>query len=153
MEDHNFLPLWYREKINKKENNKFKVYMAVMILITLIFIIRIINFENEINNLKAIEEKSIDLIKENKQKDSKLSKYNTIETFNSLMEGGYSNGFFDCIDIKTNELYVEKKVKGAGETTKLLDDLEKNKLFRILSVDIEETKQNDVLMKIKLEVK
>ncbi|QGU95141.1 hypothetical protein GOM49_08585 [Clostridium bovifaecis] len=155
MQNYNFLPLWYRNKMEKKEKFKFKICIFIMLAIIITSGIKYFKYEKEIDSLKIIAEFNSDKVmkeRSNKEK-SEAKKHITANTFGYFKEYESGKIFFDCLEISGKEVYLESSFMNIKTAREMLEYVEKNKDYKIKSIDIEDVKENKVVVKMRLEVK
>lgn len=155
MQSYNFLPLWYRNKIEKREKFKFKIYVFIMSVVIITSGIRFFKYEKEIDNLNVMAKLNSDkAIKEKNNKEkNEVKKYITINTFDHFKEYANDKISFDCLEIIGKEVYLESSFIDIRIAREMLEYVEKNKDYKIKSIDIEDVKENKIVVKMRLEVK
>ncbi|MFU0823795.1 hypothetical protein [Clostridium sp.] len=155
MQDHNFLPLWYRNKIEKKKRIKFRIYMCIMCFIIVVGSARLFKYEKEFKRLRNMNDlKSNKTLKnEDKINETQVMKYDTINAFNSLKKYVQDKIVFDSLEISGEEICVENSFNNIKAARKMIESIEKGKSYRIKSIDIQNINENKIVTKIELEVK
>lgn len=155
MQDNNFLPLWYRNKIEKKKRIKFRIYMCIMCFIIVVGSARLFKYEKEFKRLRNMNDlKSNKTLKnEDKINETQVMKYDTINAFNSLKKYVQDKIVFDSLEISGEEICVENSFNNIKAARKMIESIEKGKSYRIKSIDIQNINENKIVTKIELEVK
>jgi hypothetical protein len=155
MQDHNFLPLWYRNKIEKKKRIRFRIYMCIMCFIIVVGSARLFKYEKEFKRLRNMNDlKSNKTLKnEDKINETQVMKYDTINAFNSLKKYVQDKIVFDSLEISGEEICVENSFNNIKAARKMIESIEKGKSYRIKSIDIQNINENKIVTKIELEVK
>lgn len=160
MKEDNFLPLWYRNKIEKREKFKFKIYSSLMSIILIITILKFVNYKREINDLKEVFriDNRNNEIEKRQEKKEKAGKYTTINTYENLKKCIDNKIPLDYMNISGNKISLESTLMDIMTSRELLEHIEKNKLYKIKNIDIESkenenhTKRESVSIKMNIEV-
>ncbi|KGN00992.1 hypothetical protein Z969_09060 [Clostridium novyi A str. 4570] len=153
MKEYNFLPMWYRTKIEKKEKIRFMVVLSITIVLLVINIFRIVNYRKDIiaanNKIKNI---NLQNIHKNKIKEkNKINKQFTINTYYDLKEEIKNISSFKYVDINKNKIFLQKEFNSMEEAARTLDSIKNNLNYEIKDIKIEEL--DDKKNSLKLEFK
>lgn len=154
MKEYNFLPMWYRNKMEKKEKITFIIVLSITILLLVINIFRIIGYRKDIiavnNKIKNINLQNIHhkKIKEN----DRINKLFTINTYYELKKEIKNSGSFNYIDINKDKILLQKEFNSIEEAARTLDSIKSNLKYEIKDVKIEELKDKKNLLKVELKV-
>lgn len=155
MQDNNFLPLWYRNKIEKKKRIRFRICMWIMSLIIVVGGVRFFKYQNEFKSLISMNnlKNNRNLKSENEINEIQTKKYDTINAFNSLKKYVQNNMFFDSLEVSGKEIYVESSFNNIETAREMIENIEKGKSYKIKSIDIQNINEKKIITKIELEVK
>lgn len=153
MKEYNFLPMWYRNKIEKKEKIRFMVVLSITIVLLVINIFRIVNYRKDIiatnNKIKNI---NLQNIHKNKIKEkNKINKQFTINTYYDLKEEIKNISSFKYVDINKNKIFLQKEFNSMEEAARTLDSIKNNLNYEIKDIKIEELddKKNSLKVEFK----
>lgn len=153
MKEYNFLPMWYRNKIEKKEKIRFMVVLSITIVLLVINIFRIVNYKKDIiaanNKIKNINLQNIHN-KKIKEKN-KINKQFTINTYYDLKEEIKNISSFKYVDINKNKIFLQKEFNSMEEAARTLDSIKNNLNYEIKDIKIEELddKRNSLKVEFK----
>lgn len=153
MKEYNFLPMWYRNKIEKKEKIRFMVVLSITIVLLVINIFRIVNYKKDIiaanNKIKNINLQNIHN-KKIKEKN-KINKQFTINTYYDLKEEIKNISSFKYVDINKNKIFLQKEFNSMEAAARTLDSIKNNLNYEIKDIKIEELddKRNSLKVEFK----
>ncbi|KEH97232.1 hypothetical protein [Clostridium botulinum] len=154
MNEPNFLPLWYRKKMKKSSEIKFKITIIVLISCIGISGIRFFKEKKSLINVNnKIENINLKFKKEKETQDNNIkNRLCTINVYTQMKQELFQKFKIDDISIKKNKVLVKKVVDNILDATNLLEYIEKNKNYNIRHVDIENTEGDKILLKLDLKV-
>ncbi|EDS77969.1 conserved hypothetical protein [Clostridium botulinum C str. Eklund] len=152
MKEYNFLPMWYRNKIDRKEKIRFIVVLSIIIILLVINILRIVRYRkdikatnNKINNI------NLQNLKYKKVRDSnKINKQFSISTYYDLRKVINTGENFSDIDITKHKIFMQKKFNSMEEAARTLDNIKSNFKYEIKDIKIEELENEKILLKVEL---
>ncbi|MCD3194163.1 hypothetical protein G8S49_01055 [Clostridium botulinum C] len=154
MKEPNFLPLWYRKKVEKRNEIKFKV--VIIILISFIGVIGFRLFKDK-KSLIDVNNK-IEVIKLNTKKQKNIQNNNiknklcTINIYTQMKQELFEKFKLDDISIKKDKVLVKKVFDNILDISNLLEYIENNQNYNIKHVDIENLEEDKILLKLDLKV-
>ncbi|NFQ88493.1 hypothetical protein FDF85_04975 [Clostridium botulinum] len=154
MNEPNILPLWYRKKMKKSSEIKFKITIIVLISCIGISGIRFFKEKKSLINVNnKIENINLKFKKEKETQDNNIkNRLCTINVYTQMKQELFQKFKIDDISIKKNKVLVKKVVDNILDATNLLEYIEKNKNYNIRHVDIENTEGDKILLKLDLKV-
>ncbi|AEB75923.1 hypothetical protein ADU80_14280 [Clostridium botulinum] len=154
MNEPNFLPLWYRKKMKKSSEIKFKITIIVLISCIGISGIRFFKEKKSLINVNnKIENINLKFKKEKETQDNNIkNRLCTINVYTQMKQELFQKFKIDDIFIKKNKVLVKKVVDNILDATNLLEYIEKNKNYNIRHVDIENIEGDKILLKLDLKV-
>ncbi|KEI15003.1 hypothetical protein Z959_08760 [Clostridium novyi B str. ATCC 27606] len=154
MKEPNFLPLWYRKKVEKRNEIKFKI--VIIILISFIGVIGFRLFKDK-KSLIDVNNK-IEVIKLNTKKQKNIQNNNiknklcTINIYTQMKQELFEKFKLDDISIKKDKVLVKKVFDNILDISNLLEYIENNQNYNIKHVDIENLEEDKILLKLDLKV-
>ncbi|AYF54951.1 hypothetical protein Z957_02360 [Clostridium sp. K25] len=154
MKEPNFLPLWYRKKVEKRNEIKFKV--VIIILISFIGVIGFRLFKDK-KSLIDVNNK-MEVIKLNTKKQKNIQNNNiknklcTINIYTQMKQELFEKFKLDDISIKKDKVLVKKVFDNILDISNLLEYIENNQNYNIKHVDIENLEEDKILLKLDLKV-
>ncbi|CAG7840977.1 hypothetical protein CLOHAE12215_02401 [Clostridium haemolyticum] len=154
MKEPNFLPLWYRKKVEKRNEIKFKI--VIIILISFIGVIGFRLFKDK-KSLIDVNNK-IEVIKLNTKKQKNIQNNNiknklcTINIYTQMKQELFEKFKLDDISIKKDKVLVKKVFDNILDISNLLRYIENNENYNIKHVDIENLEEDKILLKLDLKV-
>ncbi|KEI17359.1 hypothetical protein [Clostridium haemolyticum] len=154
MKEPNFLPLWYRKKVEKRNEIKFKI--VIIILISFIGVIGFRLFKDK-KSLIDVNNK-IEVIKLNTKKQKNIQNNNiknklcTINIYTQMKQELFEKFKLDDICIKKDKVLVKKVFDNILDISNLLEYIENNQNYNIKHVDIENLEEDKILLKLDLKV-
>ncbi|MCD3215568.1 hypothetical protein [Clostridium botulinum] len=154
MNEPNFLPLWYRKKMKKSSEIKFKITIIVLISCIGISGIRFFKEKKSLINVNnKIENINLKFKKEKETQDNNIkNRLCTINVYTQMKQELFQKFKIDDIFIKKNKVLVKKVVDNILDATNLLEYIEKNTNYNIRHVDIENIEGDKILLKLDLKV-
>lgn len=151
----NFWPLWYRNKIEKRNYLKFKICVLIILVGIGINIVNFINYRNNsYNNMRVIQNYTkIKSDKAIKNEELLKLKINNIKKYTYFMKNidKKINVDFIKIEDEKKQLSIEKNCKNSEEVNNVLDIIQKDSKCKIVSMNIKRLNENKCLLELKLE--
>lgn len=154
MGEYNFLPMWYRKKMERKEKIKYNMCIIILIFLSLFCIIRYFINGSHIENVENSIQKNIYIIEENHRKKKLLDrdKYTAIDTFINLKNTIDKSYSIEDIYISQKDTVLEGCFKDSHELIKFIEDLEQRGMYKIKKLDLDKIDENNIIFKIGLGV-
>lgn len=153
MSENNFLPLWYRKRIEEKRYFRFKVNLTILlVLIVLVGINISMNYQN-ISSLNQEIEQNLQNVKleTNRLDLVEKEKVNAINTLKNFINDIYDKKYLYIIKIKDNRIEIESIYPDRQKINKLIEYIEKDKKFKILDLELFD-ENSSIKLKLNLEV-
>lgn len=158
MNSYNFLPMWYRNKIDKRNSIKLKLYLVIMIFNVIICLTRFFTYkaeaaklDNEIN--KIISKTNSKKIKTQTRDKEKVKTINTYKNVSKNITSENSDYKFHSITIEEAKVSIESEAMDVYKAISFIDNIENNKDYKVKNIDMENIEDNKVKIKMIIEVK
>jgi ABC-type lipoprotein release transport system permease subunit len=155
MGEYNFLPMWYRNNMERKRKNKINICIVILTFLSAICVVRYFINNSYIKELNKSIEDNIYEKAEHKKKSELFDKekHETIDTLNNFKDNILKNCSIEEVYISEKAVVLESDFSNTYTLTKFIKDLEENKEYKIKKLDLEDIEKNAVRLKVSLEVK